>query len=177
MDWLRKIYWMMSAMEPTQIALAASVLLCSLVAGLVFAFAVVVMPGIKTLDDREFLKAFQVMDRVIQNNQPIFLFVWLGSAVSVIILAMLGIWQLEGVNRVLAIVSSAVYLLGVQLPTSTVNIPLNNKLQSLDLDAMTQAGIRQARQEFEPRWNLWNSIRTVVASFATLGLILLALRL
>ena len=57
-----------------QIALIVATLLCSLVAGFVFAFAVVVMPGIKGLPDREFIRAFQVMDGVIQNNQPMFVF-------------------------------------------------------------------------------------------------------
>ena len=52
------------------------------VAGVVFAFAVVVMPGIRTLPDADFLRAFQVIDRVIQDNQPLFLLVWVGSIVA-----------------------------------------------------------------------------------------------
>lgn len=55
-----------------QISLGLATLLCSLVAGFLFSFAIVVMPGISDLNDREFLRAFQVMDRVIQNNQPVF---------------------------------------------------------------------------------------------------------
>ena len=51
--------------------------LCSIVAGFLFAFWVVAMPGIRSLNDREFIRAFQVMDRVIQNNQPILC--WSGS--------------------------------------------------------------------------------------------------
>jgi hypothetical protein len=30
------------------------------------------IPGIKSLNDREFIRAFQVIDEVIQNNQPLF---------------------------------------------------------------------------------------------------------
>lgn len=164
-------------MVSTQIVLAASILLCSLVAGLVFAFAIVIMPGIRSLEDREFLRAFVVMDRVIQDNHPIFILVWLGSAVAVITLAILSIWQLDGVNRLLAIVFSAIYLLGVQLPTIVINIPLNNRLQSLDLGSMTEAELATARKEFEPRWIYWNSTRTIVATVVTTGLIILALRM
>ena len=164
-------------MDLTQIVLVISILLCSLVAGLVFAFAIVVMPGIKDLNDRDFLQAFKVMDRVIQNNQPIFMLVWLGSAVAVIILAILSIFQLDGSNRWLAIGCSVVYLLGVQLPTITINIPLNNQLQSLDLDAVSEADLHKVRKTFEPPWVRWNSIRTVVATMATLGFIILALRI
>ena len=67
-----------------QIALILATFLCSLVAGFLFAFAVVVMPGIGSLNDRDFLRAFQVMDHVIQNNQPIFMLVWVGSVVSLV---------------------------------------------------------------------------------------------
>ena len=158
-----------------QICLAASILLCSLVAGLVFAFAVVIMPGIKSLDDREFLRAFVVMDRVIQNNDPLFLAVWLGSAVSVIALAVLGLWCFNGLALYLVVTCSATYLLGVQLPTIVVNIPLNNRLQALDLDAMSDAEISLARREFEDRWTLWNSIRTVVATVVSIGFIVVAI--
>ena len=52
--------------------LVLATFLCSLVAGLLFAFAVVVMPGLRSLDDGGFIRAFQAIDRVIQNNQPLF---------------------------------------------------------------------------------------------------------
>ena len=46
---------------------------CALVAGLLFAFAVVVMPGLRWLGDREFPGAFRAVDGVIQAAQPVFL--------------------------------------------------------------------------------------------------------
>ena len=164
-------------MNAIDIALTVSIVLCSLVAGLVFAFAVVVMPGIKGLNDHDFLQAFQMMDRVIQNNQPIFVFVWLGSVVAVVTLGLLGIWHLDGINCTLAILALAIYLFGVQLPTATINIPLNNQLQTQSLDAMSESELREARKKFEPRWTLWNSIRAVLATVTTVLLIVLALRL
>ena len=69
-------------MELMQFAILLSALLCSLVAGLVFTFAVVVMPGIRTLGYLDYLKSFKAMDRVIQNNHPIFMFVWLRTGVN-----------------------------------------------------------------------------------------------
>ena len=164
-------------MELIQVALAIATLLCSLVAGLVLGFAVVVMPGIKELNDHDYLQAFKVMDRVIQNNQPIFMIVWLGSAVAVIVLAGLSIWELDGLNRTLAIVASAVYLIGVQLPTITINIPLNNRLQSLELGSLTEKELHQTRESFENRWVFWNSARTLVATIVSVGLITLALNI
>lgn len=78
-------------MVALHLSLGASLFLCGLVAGLMFTFAVVVMPGIRSLKDREFLQAFKEMDRVIQENDPRFVVVWLGSIVSLIALCLLGI--------------------------------------------------------------------------------------
>ena len=160
-----------------EIALILATFLCSLVAGLVFVFAVVVMPGIGSLNDREFIRAFQVIDGVIQNNQPAFVFVWIGSAVALVTSAVLGIGQLDGVGRLLIILATLTYLLGVQLPTVTINIPLNNKLQTLEVDELDETTQKAARKDFEPRWNLWNSVRAALASVASALLMILLFRL
>ncbi len=39
--------------------------LCALVIGFVFTYAVIVMPGLSKLGDREFIRAFQVTDEII----------------------------------------------------------------------------------------------------------------
>jgi len=160
-----------------QIALLVATLLCSLVAGFVFAFAFVVMPGIKSLNDREFIRAFQVMDRVIQNGQPMFVFVWVGSAVVLVASAVLGTAQLDGGERLLMIVATFTYVLGVQVTTMTINVPLNNRLQTLDVDTMDETTRKDARAEFEPRWSRWNSIRTALASLTSVLLMILLSRL
>ena len=160
-----------------QIALIVTAFLCSLVAGFLFAFAVVTMPGIRNLNDRQFIRAFQVIDGVIQNNQPIFVLVWVGSVVALVFTVLIGFGQLDGAGRLLMIFAAIAYLFGVQLPTVTINIPLNNKLQTLDVDAMDDAMRRAARQAFEPRWNRWNSFRTTLASLASALLMVLLLRL
>ena len=160
-----------------QITMIVATLLCSLVAGFVFAFAVVVMPGIKGLNDREFIQAFQVMDRVIQHNQPLFVFVWIGSVVVLVVSAVLGFGQLDAGGRLLMIGATLIYVLGVQVPTMTINVPLNNRLQTLNIDAMNTTSHKDARAEFEPRWTRWNSIRTALASLVSALLMILLLRL
>jgi uncharacterized membrane protein len=70
--------------------LILATVLCSLVAGFLFAFATVVMPGIKSLDDGSFIRAFQVIDGVTQKGQPAFGFVWVGSVLSLVAAAVMG---------------------------------------------------------------------------------------
>jgi uncharacterized membrane protein len=164
-------------MELIQSAILLSALLCSLVAGLVLTFAIVVMPGIKTLGDLDFLKSFKAMDRVIQNNQPIFMLVWLGSAVVLLASTVLGIWRLEGLDRILLVVACMIYIFGVQVPTVAINVPLNNHLQSQDLDTMTESALLATTEMFESRWLRWNTIRTVIATLTTVLLLYLLIRL
>lgn len=164
-------------MEIFQITLILATLLCSLVSGFLFAFAVVVMPGIKKLNDKEFIRAFQVIDGVIQNNQPIFMLVWVGSVLVLITSVVLGIGELDSIGSILIISSAFVYLFGVQLPTATINVPLNNKLQTLDLHTESESTYKAARELFEVRWNRWNKIRTVLSCLVTLLLIYLLFRL
>lgn len=82
-----------------QIALLLATFLCSLVAGFLFAFAVVVMPGIKNLNNREFIRAFQAIDGIIQNNQPTFIVVWLGSVIALIVATVYGVGQMDVMGR------------------------------------------------------------------------------
>jgi len=159
-----------------QLALILATFLCSLVAGFLFAFSVVVMAGIRKLGNRDFIRAFQTMDGIIQNNQPIFMVVWLGSIMALLVAAVLGIGYLDATSRWLLIFSTVAYLFGVQLPTFTINVPLNNKLQSLNVDAMDVAAQEAAREAFEGRWNRWNAIRSVVSCLVSFLLIVLVFR-
>ncbi|MEM6839695.1 MAG: anthrone oxygenase family protein [Cyanobacteria bacterium P01_C01_bin.120] len=167
----------MSAEFTFQIALILATLLCSLVAGFLFAFATVVMPGIKMLNDREFIRAFQVIDGVIQNNQPLFVAVWVGSVVTSVAAAGLGLGQLDGTQNLLLISAPLVYIFGVQLSTFTINVPLNNRLQALNVDAMDRAALKAARMRFEPGWNRWNLVRTPFAGLASVLFMILLFKL
>jgi uncharacterized membrane protein len=158
-------------MDAFHATILTATLLCALTAGLLFAFTVVVMPGIRALGDREFLRAFAAMDRVIQENEPRFLVVWVGSVVAVVAAAVLGAAGLDAWGRALLIGAAAVYVLGVQLPTVAVNIPLNSRLQALDLSALDARALRAERAAFEGRWCTWNAVRTVFACVSTAGLL------
>lgn len=153
------------------IVLTVGTLATALVTGLVFTFALITMPGIGVLDDREFLRTFQVMDRIIQNNHPLFVAVWLGSVLSLIVASILGIASLTATPRLVLIVATIVYIGGVQVPTIAINVPLNNALQRVDTRSASDPVVQRARNAFESRWNRWNLGRTIVAVSVTTALI------
>ena len=156
--------------------LVSATFLCSLMAGFLFAFAVVVMPGIKSLSDREFLHSFQAIDRVIQNSQPLFMLMWLGSTLTLIVAAIFAIKFETGVDRALVVSSALASVFLVQLPTMTINIPLNGTVQAIDFDTLDIDTAKQVRSSFESRWNRWNVIRTVVSCAILASLIIVLLR-
>lgn len=152
-------------------------LLCALVAGFVFAFAVVVMPGIGKLADKEFIRAFQVIDGIIQAGQPLFGIVFMGSIATLLVSALTGALLLDGWLPAVVVSSAIAYFAGVLLPTFRINVPMNNVLQQLDTEVLDGRSLAAARGAFETRWVRWNAIRTVIATLVSATLMWVLLRL
>ena len=157
------------------IVLVIATLLVSLVAGFLFAFAVVAMPGLKKLNDSEFIRAFQRMDGIIQNNHPLFMLVWMGSVLFLIASAVLGFTQLESLQRNFLLVATVLYIIGVQAPTIVINVPRNNAIQTVNVDTSDSKALKQARIDFENGWNRSNQFRTVISITVTVILLSLVL--
>lgn len=146
--------------------------LSALMAGFLFSFAVVVMPGISKLSDHEFLRCFQSIDRVIQRGQPLFMTMWLGSSLTLVAAAVLAVMFRSRLDQMVMASCAAASLLLVQLPTMTINIPLNNRVQSLEVESLGETRAREERLSFESRWNRWNVIRTSASCLILAGLLL-----
>lgn len=154
--------------------LATATLSCALVAGLLATFAVIVMPGLRVLDDRTFLRTFVAIDAVIQRSQPAFVVTWVGSIVSLLAATVVGLAVTDGLGQVLLVVASVVYVGGVQIPTMAVNVPLNNRLQAAGVDSVPGTTVSELRVGFEHRWNAWNRRRSVLAVLVVVLLLLTA---
>ena len=155
------------------ISLVFAVLTCSLVTGFIFTYAVVVMPGFSKLDDKEFLRAFQVTDGVIQNNQPLFMLTWVGSIISVLSVIVISLLSLGLSEAWKLIVVGLIYLLGVQGVTISIHLPLNNRIQAIDINNMNDQSLNEERTKFETRWNNFNKIRTFIAFSTSLSFLLI----
>ena len=159
------------------ISLIFAILFCSLVGGFIFTFSIIVMPGLSNLNNKDFLKAFQVTDAVIQNNQPLFMFTWIGSIVAILTTIVASFITVGLLESWLIILVGAAYLLGVQGITVAIHIPLNNHIQKLNIDELNDKALAYERKNFEAKWNFFNKIRTFVAiSASSLLLIVLSLR-
>lgn len=157
------------------IVLVGATLLVALTAGFLFAFAVVAMPGLKNLNDGEFIRAFQEIDGIIQNNHPLFMLVWMGSVLLLITAAVIGFGQLESLQRNLLLAATVLYIIGVQAPTIVLNVPRNNTIQTVNVDTSNATALQQARIEFEDIWNRSNQFRAAMSIIVTVILLSLIL--
>ena len=149
------------------ILLILSILLCSLVTGFIFTYAIVVMPGLSKLKDKEFIRAFQVTDEIIQNNQPIFMLIWVGSIISVLSLIISSVIIIGISESLLTIIIGTIYLFGVQGLTIGIHLPLNNQIQKVNTEELDDQKLHEERLNFERKWNFFNNIRTIIAFFIT----------
>ena len=159
-------------MDFLDISLIFSILSCSLVTGFIFTYAIVVLPGFSKLDDKEYLRAFQVTDEVIQNNQPLFMLTWIGSIISVLGAILASILSPDLGETWFIVLIGVVYLLGVQGITITIHLPMNNHIKDLNLDELDNQTLSKERLKLETKWNYFNNIRTGVGFFVSLSLLL-----
>jgi uncharacterized membrane protein len=131
------------------------------------------MPGFSKLSDKEFIKAFQVTDEVIQNNQPLFMITWIGSIISILLTIIVATATTGLSNSWLIILVGVIYLLGVQGITIVIHLPLNNHIQKMNIDKMTDKDLGEERRKFQKKWNFFNNIRTSVAFSVCVTLILI----
>ena len=109
-----------------------------------------------------------VTDEVIQNNQPIFMIVWMGSVVSVIGTMITAFIAPYSIQTALVIMTGFVYLLGLQGLTVFVHSPLNRRIQGVSVADTDPSALREQRMRFEARWIRFNWIRSLIG----LGVIL-----
>ena len=148
------------------ISLIFAILFCSLVGGFIFTFSIIVMPGLSNLNNKDFLKAFQVTDAVIQNNQPFFMFTWIGSIVAILTTIVASLITVGLSEAWIIILVGAAYLVGVQGITAAIHIPLNNHIQKIKIEDLNDKALADERINFEKKWNYFNNIRTVIVHFS-----------
>lgn len=153
-------------------ALVAATIMTGLTAGVLFAFACSVMPGLGGTDDRIFVAAFQAMDRAIIN--PLFLIVFVGSPAFCALAVVLNLGTDQRSLLWWAAAALVLSLLTVAI-TRVVHLPLNAAIQAAENPDQI-SDLAAVRQRFESTWVRWNIIRTATST-AALGCLTVALAL
>lgn len=160
-------------MNVNQLIYGACIALTGLLAGLFYGWQCSVMNGLATLPDKEYLMAFQSMNKAILN--PIFFLSFMGSLIALAITAF--VFYKGGNSQVLPylVTSLVIYAIGVFGITMSCNVPLNESVAAFDISTATEIQIKEMRLSFENPWNNWHLIRTIasIVSFIILTIPLL----
>ena len=156
--------------KASQTILFATAITTGLIAGLFYSWTVSVTPGIHKLGDREYLLAFQAMNKAILN--PFFFLSFIGT----VVLLPCATWIHFSIDRTkfyLLLAASLIYWIGILGVTAAGNVPMNESLAALDVNAASTAEISARRLAFESRWNLLNTVRTLT-SISSFVLVIIA---
>jgi uncharacterized membrane protein len=146
-------------------ALIAATVTTGFMAGLFYAFAIAVMPGLARTGDRTFVEAMQRINVAILNG-------WFAVAFggALVFTALAGVLHLGGDARpVLPWIAAALLLyVAVLLITFGINVPLNDALDGAgDPDRISDiTRLAAVRERFEARWVRWNAARAVACTAA-----------
>lgn len=154
------------------IILIFAALTTALIAGLLFAYACSVNPGLNRLPDTAYVLAMQSINRRIQN--PLFFSAFLGAAILLPLAAYMHFQQPLSPRFWLLLAAAVTYLLGVMGITVGGNVPLNEALDAFSVESATAQAIVDHRTAFEAPWNRLHTIRTI-ASVAALLFVLCSL--
>lgn len=146
------------------VVLVAALIAAGLIAGLFYAYACSVMPGLARGDDKTFVEGMRGINIAIVN--PVFMLTFLGAP----LLAGVAIFLNSGPRP--WVIAGFACLVAMIVITGVVHIPLNNALESGGDD---YAAVRAA---FETVWVRWNILRAVVstAGFGCLAVAVLTRR-
>ena len=137
-------------------SLVGATLATAMVAGLMFCFAHSVMPGLGTLDDSDFLTAFQRIDAAIVN--PWMMLTFVGSPLLTLVALLLHLPDRGAAVPWLAL--ALVLVVATVAITAAIHLPLNAVIQNA---APGFADAADLRGRFEDRWVRWNVVRTITA--------------
>lgn len=135
----------------------AAALGSALMAGTFFGFSNFIMPALAKLPAAQGIAAMQSINRVVLN--PLFLGVFLGTAIVSAVLALMVLPSFREMSSVLILVGAALYILGTFGVTMAFNVPLNNALEAIAA-ASTEGAVLW--QRFLSAWVFWNTVRTIL---------------
>ncbi|WP_310413333.1 anthrone oxygenase family protein [Chamaesiphon sp. OTE_8_metabat_110] len=145
-----------------------SVLGCSLIAGVFFAFSNFVMNALARLQPAQGIAAMQSINITVIN--PLFMTAFLGTGVGCVFVAISSLLKWQQISITYSMLGSLLYLIGTIGVTLVFNVPLNEALAKVEPSSAD--GIK-IWTDYLADWTFWNHMRTG-AAFAAAAAISLA---
>ncbi len=140
-----------------------SVIGCTLIAGVFFAFSTFVMNALSRLPPAQGIATMQSINVTAIN--PLFMTTLFGTAAACLFLAVFALSKLPQADAVYLLVGSLLYLVGAIGVTIVFNIPLNDSLAKVVPDSNEG---RTLWVHYLADWTFWNHIRTLASLAAAI---------
>jgi len=142
-----------------------SLLLSGAIFGFFYAWVCSTMWGLDTLDPNVAIAAMNAMNISVRNG--VFMPAFFGTPVILIATGVIAFLAHQRKVALFLCLAALVYVVGAFIPTANINVPMNIALEQYNppLIAEDAAAIWA---EYSPRWQFWNTFRTIVAGIALL---------
>ncbi|WP_342077084.1 anthrone oxygenase family protein [Yoonia sp. SS1-5] len=138
------------------------------VGGVFLAFSDFIMRALGRTGQKGGIEAMQIINREV--FRWVFMVLFLGLAPISLVLIVYSVTNLNGLAGNLVTGAGLIYLIGCFGVTIRFNVPMNETLGAMALDAAgTEAYWDQV---YLPNWTYWNSIRTIACVAASVCLLL-----
>jgi uncharacterized membrane protein len=147
--------------------------LSGLIAGLYYAFHVAFVPALRAMDPRGHIKAMQELNQRIKN--PVFFVTFFGPSLFLPLAAYL---HRDTPQFVWLVVASLLHIFGGIGVTVGGNIPLNEALDKVAINQISDAEAERIRQDFQGAgtpWMRFHYVRTITTTVATALILIVCL--
>ena len=136
---------------------------CGLMAGVYFTFSVFVMRSLAEIPATHGIAAMQSINRVIVSSA--FFPLFFGTTVAGLLLAIVPSLYWNSDSAIFSAIGGAIYVVGMFICTVAFNVPLNNRLASLEPGDKKSMEFWKAYQR---TWTRWNHVRTAASTTASI---------
>ena len=108
------------------------------------------------------------------NSNPVFLLGYFGATILALVVGVIAVIQLQQPGSWWVLVGSVLAILAAVI-TMVFNVPLNNRLDTVNPVGLSAADATREWQAYFSTWTAWNHVRTVT-SFVGAALLLFGIR-
>ena len=141
--------------------------------GMMYVFSTFVMRGLDRTGPIDAITAMRGINAE-ANANPVFLLGYFGATILALVVGAIAVVQLNQPGSWWVLIGAIFGIVGAMI-TVIFNVPLNNRLDTVNPDGLSMADAARDWQAYFSTWTLWNHARTVT-SFVGAALMVVGLR-
>jgi uncharacterized membrane protein len=159
--------------SPLVILTSIAALFSAAAAGMMYVFSTFVMRGLDRTGPVDAITAMRGINAE-ANSNPMFLLGYFGATILALVVGVVAVIQLQQPGSWWVLVG-AVFAILAAVITVVFNVPLNNRLDTVNPVGLSAADAAREWQAYFSAWTAWNHVRTVT-SFVGAALLLFGIR-